>query len=407
LVAQTRRTSVARAADAHDRALLEDAQQLALRVEGQLADLVEEQRAGRCGLEEARLRAAEQLVLDERLGQRRAVEPDERTGAPRAESVDLLGDDLLADAGLADHEHGDRRRCDALGERHHLLHQRIDDDRLGIGAAGRARVAIDAAQPIARDADQLADVGAVLGKARGAKPGGQPDGDGGRPACDRDGRVTIRLGQDERELLGAVLGNDVHPPQLADERLDVLGHQLDRALDAQHHEAERALVTDGAIDLGIEPVLELADGRDLAGALRGARARDDRARGPDDDDVTDGEPARCGDRRAIDDRAVTATEVLDLDVIAAALDLRVPARHAVVVDLDVALIDASEQQLPGVVDRDDPRAHLLAGAGDDQVPGAVRGGTVVDIDVCARRAAVVASHPVEQGRPTRALRSFP
>ena len=68
-------------ADAHDLALLEDAEQLHLERRRQVADLVEEQRAAIGGLEPARLRperagegallVAEQLGLDEGLDEAR------------------------------------------------------------------------------------------------------------------------------------------------------------------------------------------------------------------------------------------------------------------------------------------------------------------------------------------------
>ena len=44
--------------------------------------------------------------------------------------VDRLGDELLADAGLAEDQHGHRRVGDALDERVHAAHRRIEHDRL-------------------------------------------------------------------------------------------------------------------------------------------------------------------------------------------------------------------------------------------------------------------------------------
>ena len=48
---------------------------------------------------------AEQLALEQRLGQRRAVHPDERSVATGAREVDLLGEQLLARAALAQQQH--------------------------------------------------------------------------------------------------------------------------------------------------------------------------------------------------------------------------------------------------------------------------------------------------------------
>ena len=52
----------------------------------------------------------EQLALEQRLGQRRAVEAQERLRRARRAPVHGLGEHLLADAGLAEDQHADRRR---------------------------------------------------------------------------------------------------------------------------------------------------------------------------------------------------------------------------------------------------------------------------------------------------------
>ena len=104
---------------------LQHAQQLGLKLERQLADLVEEQRRAVRDLEAPDLarhgpgvRAllpAEQLALHQPGGQRGAVHLDQQAAAAGAVPVDGLGDQLLADAGLAANQHrGARRR--------HLLH---------------------------------------------------------------------------------------------------------------------------------------------------------------------------------------------------------------------------------------------------------------------------------------------
>ena len=118
-----------RAADALELALLEDAQQLGLQLQRQLADLVEEDRRAVRHLEAARLAghrpgvrpllAAEQLALDQGRGQRRAVDLDHRPGAARAELVDPLRDQLLADPGLAFDEHRRPGGRDLLDQAQH------------------------------------------------------------------------------------------------------------------------------------------------------------------------------------------------------------------------------------------------------------------------------------------------
>ena len=104
-----------RAAEPLDLPLFEHAQQLDLDVERQLADLVEEDRRVVGQLEaadlpreragERALLAAEQLALDQRRRDRRAVDADHRPAAPRAALVDLRGEQLLAGAGLAEQQH--------------------------------------------------------------------------------------------------------------------------------------------------------------------------------------------------------------------------------------------------------------------------------------------------------------
>ena len=56
----------------------------------------------------------EELALDERRRQRGAVDPDERALLARAQVVDRPGDELLADAGLAQEQDRARSRRDLL-----------------------------------------------------------------------------------------------------------------------------------------------------------------------------------------------------------------------------------------------------------------------------------------------------
>ena len=120
------------AADAHELALLEHAQELDLRRRRNLADLVEKERsriseleppepalggAGKCAL-----LVAEQLTLEQRLRERADVLGDERLGAPVGEHVDRAGDELLPRSALALDEHGARHRRHLLHLHHHLAH---------------------------------------------------------------------------------------------------------------------------------------------------------------------------------------------------------------------------------------------------------------------------------------------
>src|SRR5262245_16759860 len=109
----------ARPAHAVEARLLERAQELRLGRERHLADLVEEERAAVRELEaaglarrrarERALLVAEQLALEERLGNRRTVDLDEGPARAAAARVQRARDDLLARAALAGHERGGRR----------------------------------------------------------------------------------------------------------------------------------------------------------------------------------------------------------------------------------------------------------------------------------------------------------
>ena len=132
-------------------ARLQHAQQLGLHLERQLADLVEEERRAvrdleapdlaRQGPGEGALLAAEQLALHEPGRQRGAVDLDHQVAPARAEPVDGLGDELLAGAGLAAHEHRGVRGRDLLHQAQDLLDGgalpgdlavRVDDLDLGL-----------------------------------------------------------------------------------------------------------------------------------------------------------------------------------------------------------------------------------------------------------------------------------
>src|SRR3989475_895322 len=124
-------------------ALLQHAQELGLEVLRHLDDLVEEQRAVVGFLEQAHLvgggagegalRVAEQLRLDQVLGQRRAVDLDPRPFAPVAPLVQRVGDQLLARPALAH----DEDVGIGLGHRRHRLEHALERGRgaddLGVG----------------------------------------------------------------------------------------------------------------------------------------------------------------------------------------------------------------------------------------------------------------------------------
>ena len=110
---------------AFDRELLHHAQELGLGRRGEIGDLVEEDGPFVRQLELARappypgggpILNAEQLRLDQRVDDRRAVDGDERPSAAGALLVDLSGDELLARAALAFYQYREvgRRHLDDL-----------------------------------------------------------------------------------------------------------------------------------------------------------------------------------------------------------------------------------------------------------------------------------------------------
>src|SRR5690606_21256317 len=118
-------------------------------VEGHLTDLVEEDRAALRLLEAAELAAlgarerallvAEELRLQEALGECRAVHLDDRTGRTPAPAVDQVGEDLLAGAGLAEQQDADVGGRDPLEHAHDAFHRRAvhDDARTRLAPALR------------------------------------------------------------------------------------------------------------------------------------------------------------------------------------------------------------------------------------------------------------------------------
>jgi hypothetical protein len=114
--------------------LLQDAEQLALQRRRHVADFVEEDRAPLSRLEQPRMigssvgecaaAMAEELALEQRLGDRRAVHREERPGRAWAAPVERPCQQLLARTALPDEQ--DRRiaRRRAIDELHHRTHGR-------------------------------------------------------------------------------------------------------------------------------------------------------------------------------------------------------------------------------------------------------------------------------------------
>ena len=134
--------------------LLQDAQQLRLELERNVADLVEEERSAVGELEPADLlrdrageRAAlvaEELALEKPGGNRGAVHFDERPRLAGRQLVDRPGDELLTRSGLAANQHGRRSRADGLDLREDgLQRRRLADDLFEVVLAAQLVLEVD------------------------------------------------------------------------------------------------------------------------------------------------------------------------------------------------------------------------------------------------------------------------
>ena len=115
------------ASDTLDLSFLDNAQKLRLCVEGQLANLVEEEGSPLGELEpphpplqrtsECSLLVAEEFALDQGGRDRSAIDLHEFTSSPQAEVVQRAGEQFLPGAGFAEQQHGGRRGRYALDVR--------------------------------------------------------------------------------------------------------------------------------------------------------------------------------------------------------------------------------------------------------------------------------------------------
>ena len=152
-----------------DLAFLQGAQQLRLQADIHLADFVEQQRAAigrlefadtaRDGAGERTLLVAEQLELQQVLGDCRTVQRDERPADAARTAMDMARQHLLAGAGFADDQHRGLGRRDLFGAADGCLHGRVaHDQRVGF-AGGRLQDGGDQVG-IGRQRQELARAGA-------------------------------------------------------------------------------------------------------------------------------------------------------------------------------------------------------------------------------------------------------
>ena len=120
------------AAHARDLALLQNAQQIGLRLQADVANFVEENRSAFGNFELAFLAVlrageraflvSEEFALEQRLGQRAAVNGDQRMESSRAGMVDRARHQFLAGAAFARDQHGRVGRTNGLNGLENLAH---------------------------------------------------------------------------------------------------------------------------------------------------------------------------------------------------------------------------------------------------------------------------------------------
>jgi hypothetical protein len=207
-----------RASDPGDLSLLQDAEELHLELQRGVADLVEEQHAAFGGLEVALVApigagecpalVAEESRFEQRSRERRAIERQERVPVAVAPRVDGAGDQLLAGAGLAHHQHGGVHPRGTIDEGGYRLHPRGGPDHLRLARALERGLAVgqdgEKVGP-ERDPDE---VGALLAAPEGPEaldaqierppfPDELPEGLGYPVALDRLGPELIDAVVDE------------------------------------------------------------------------------------------------------------------------------------------------------------------------------------------------------------------
>src|SRR5213594_370725 len=232
-------------ADSLDLALLEHAQELHLELGPQCADLVEEHGAPLRQLElpqlppvgagERALLVAEQIGLDERLGDGGRVDGDEGPVTPRALMVDGPRDQLLAGSALAGDQDGGRRPGDLRDQAVELLDRGMPTDDLVEDVRARQlgaqecdlaleRPALEGAARQRQDLVLLEGLGQIV---EGAELHGGHRGANGLHGGNEDHLDAFVEGLDALEHLDAV-----HPGQADVEEDEVDGggaHDVERA----------------------------------------------------------------------------------------------------------------------------------------------------------------------------------
>ncbi len=201
-----------------------------------IADLVQKDRAAGALLEladaaavgsgEGALLVPEQLALQQRLGNGRAVDRQEAPGCPRAVLIDGPRDQLLAGAALAADQHGDVLRGDAADCFVDLLHRfAAADHHVGVAAGPRpARIHRHGHVHGPPDLKGLPDQLAHLGKVERLEQVVE-----GAALHGLDGRLAVAAGRDEdhrqRSVVALNAVEDVEPFRIGQH--DVQKHRVD------------------------------------------------------------------------------------------------------------------------------------------------------------------------------------
>src|SRR5262245_12765190 len=153
--------------NALDLAFLEDAQELRLNRQRQLANFVQEQGAAIRGFEQACLvfrrtresaaNVSKQLAFKQRLDDGRTVHCDEPFGVPGAELVQRARDELFARTRITAHEHSADVRRQPANEAEHLLHG---------GAAADHAAEFQPLRQVALQSEHLAALHSLLANSR-------------------------------------------------------------------------------------------------------------------------------------------------------------------------------------------------------------------------------------------------
>ena len=250
-------------ADGHDLALLQHAEELHLHRGRRLAELVEEDGAAARRDEQAvaiahrpgerAAHVAEELRLEQRVGERAAIDGDERPGLARAVEMNRARDELLARAALALDEHGRLRRGDAIEPREHGLHRGPVADEVRVVVASLERGLL-LAHLLGEPADRrgLPFEERLDARALDVELGGAPRELGVQARVRERDRDLIR--EREQHVDGAVVEEIAAEAVVDIERADDALGRADRHAEHrfQPHRVDRRVACEALVALGVE-----------------------------------------------------------------------------------------------------------------------------------------------------------